>query len=162
MTGWFSRLATLLAAAVAVLFGTALPASGSHPCDGYLVCPHTANGGVDVYGTDSRVAGIAGQGDSAVVDYAWRLRTLCMLSDEATGDCSPFDFRDCPQVLDRVIGYFVVQYRPVVRADGTAIGEDVLIGTPPGTLVGEWTNLNAGACLDITALNPPPSPGGWC
>ena len=61
-------------------------------------------------------------------DYAWRLRNLCMLADEANGTCSPMDFRACPQEPGRVIGYFVVQRRPVVRADGTADG----IPVPPG------------------------------
>jgi hypothetical protein len=79
-----------------------------------------------------------------------------MLDDEATGTCSPFDNRNCPQAEGRVIGYYVVQQRPIVRPDGTAV-VPVPPGFPPGTLLGSWTTVRQG-CLDITPLNPPPSP----
>jgi hypothetical protein len=103
----------------------------------------------------SGVGALVGADSAAQADYAWRLRTLCMLSDEANGDCSPLDFPDCPQVPDRAIGYYVVQQRPVVRLDGTAV-IPVPPGFQPGDLLDQWTTVSEG-CLDITALNPPPS-----
>jgi hypothetical protein len=104
----------------------------------------------------SAAAGLVAGDTEAAVDYAWRLRTPCMLADEAEGTCSPLDIRPCTQQPDRVIGYFVVQQRPVVRPDGTAL-VPVPAGFQPGDLLGSWTTVRQG-CLDITALNPPPSP----
>jgi hypothetical protein len=101
------------------------------------------------------VAALVGGNGASVVNYAWRLRTLCMLADEAEGACSPLDFRPCPQEPGRVIGYYVVQQRPVVRPDGTAV-IPVPPGAAPGNLIGTWTTVREG-CLDVTPLNPPPS-----
>ena len=56
-----------------------------------------------------------------------------------------------------MIGYFFVQQRPVVRPDGTAV-LPVPPGAQPGDELGSWTTVRQG-CLDITPLNPPPSPG---
>jgi hypothetical protein len=79
-----------------------------------------------------------------------------MLTDEAKGACSGVDFRDCPQEPGRVIAYYVVQRRPVVRPDGTSIIGEVPGGMQPGNLLGNWESVREG-CLDITPLNPPPS-----
>ncbi|MGY1728067.1 hypothetical protein ACI79J_13945 [Geodermatophilus sp. SYSU D01062] len=43
-----------------------------------------------------------------------------------------------------------------MRPDGTAV-IPVTPGFGPGDLLGAWTTLRT-ACIDITALNPPPSP----
>jgi hypothetical protein len=52
----------------------------------------------------------------------------------------------------------VVEQQRLVLADGTTVdGWEPLPGTPAGTPVGEWLAV-ARACVDITALNPPPSP----
>jgi hypothetical protein len=52
----------------------------------------------------------------------------------------------------------VVEQRPVIRADGTSVLDPSTdTGLPPGTLVGLWTEVRQG-CIDITPLNPPPSP----
>ena len=116
-----------------------------------------ADGAATIGQRDSRVAGLVSADAAAGVDYAWRLRTLCMLADEAEGACSPLDFRDCPQEPGRVIGYYAVQRRPVVRPDGTAV-VPVLSTSRTGDLLGRWETVREG-CLDITPLNPPPSPG---
>jgi hypothetical protein len=99
-------------------------------------------------------------GDGVVVeDYAWRLRSLCEIRDEAQGACSSTDFRPCPEQPGRVIRYLVLERQPLVRPDGTA--PDGIVPAPgfePGDPAGEWTEARRG-CMDITALNPPPSPG---
>jgi hypothetical protein len=122
-------------------------------------CPDVALDGGDatIGQVDSRVGGLVGADAAGLVDYAWRLRTLCMLADEAEGACSPLDFRNCPQEPGRVIGHYVVQRRPVVRADGTAV-VPVPAGFGPGDLLDNWDTVREG-CMDVTPLNPPPSPG---
>jgi hypothetical protein len=59
-----------------------------------------------------------------------------------------------------VIGFFAVQRRPIVRQgpDGLTIIEGVVPpGAQVGDLAGTWTTTREG-CIDITSLNPPPSP----
>ena len=52
----------------------------------------------------------------------------------------------------------VIEQRRVVLPNGTTVdGYAVTAGTAPGTPVGTWETLTR-ACIDITALNPPPSP----
>ena len=65
------------------------------------------------------------------------------------------DYRECPQEPGRIIQYLVVQQRPVVRPDGTAV-IDLVGNPPPGTPVSFWEDVDQG-CIDITSLNPPPS-----
>src|SRR4051812_16665383 len=86
-------------------------------------CPSTEleDGAATVGFEGGAVAGLVAGGGAGAVDYLWRLRTPCMLADEAEGTCSPLDIRPCPQEPGRVIAYFVVQQRPVVRPDGTAV-----------------------------------------
>jgi hypothetical protein len=58
-----------------------------------------------------------------------------------------------------VVEDLVVQRQRLVLPDGTtADGFLPLPGTPPGTPIGPWDRVIR-ACIDITALNPPPSPG---
>ena len=92
-----------------------------------------------------------------VADYVYRLRHQCVVASESTGNCSPATMRTCPQELGRVIDYFFIERRPVVRPDGTAV-VDVPQDRQPGDLIGSWTGQGEG-CFDITPLNPPPSPG---
>jgi hypothetical protein len=59
-----------------------------------------------------------------------------------------------------VIQRLVVQQRRLVLvepAGSTIDGFPVTPGTPAGNAVGPWIPLGR-ACVDITALNPPPSP----
>lgn len=51
----------------------------------------------------------------------------------------------------------VIEQQRLVLADGTTIDGFDALGAPPGTPVGDWLSLGR-ACVDITALNPPPSP----
>ena len=51
----------------------------------------------------------------------------------------------------------VVEQMRVVLPDGTTVDGFDPSGSPPGTAVGPWLPLGR-SCVDITALNPPPSP----
>ena len=51
----------------------------------------------------------------------------------------------------------VAEQQRLVLPDGTTIDGFDPLGAPPGSPVGDWQPL-ARACIDITALNPPPSP----
>ncbi|MFW3169909.1 hypothetical protein [Geodermatophilus sp. CPCC 206100] len=52
----------------------------------------------------------------------------------------------------------VIEQQRLVLADGTTADGFDALGGAPGTPVGAWIAL-AQSCVDITALNPPPSPG---
>lgn len=134
--------------------------AGSGPawaCE-FITCGSTTagEGAIAVEYAGTAVAGVVGASESDAVDYVWRLRRLCELSDERAGACSPMDFRDCPQEPGRVIEYLVVEQRPVVRPDGTAV-IPVPAGFQPGDLLDNWTDVRQG-CIDITDLDPPPTP----
>jgi hypothetical protein len=91
--------------------------------------------------------------------YTYRLIDPCVENDTTTGNCQGVDFRACPTPPDRVADFLLIQQRRVVLPDGTTTdGFAVTPGTPPGTGVGPWLNVIR-TCVDITALNPPPSPG---
>jgi hypothetical protein len=51
----------------------------------------------------------------------------------------------------------VVEQMRVVLPDGTTVDGFDPSGSPPGTAVGPWLPLGR-SCVDITDLNPPPSP----
>ncbi|TFV47795.1 hypothetical protein [Blastococcus sp. TF02A-35] len=142
---------------VLALVGFLLVVPSAASACGYDRCPDTnlSDGSASVGYSGVGVTGLVAQQPSDAVDYIWRLRHLCVLSDEREGACSSMDFRQCPQQPGRVIQYLVVQQRPVVRADGTAVVE-VVPGLAPGTPVGTWEDVRQG-CIDITPLNPPPS-----
>jgi hypothetical protein len=125
----------------------------------------TTNGAVTVTYEGAEVAEVVGASSTGVADYAWRLLDRCLAAAEATDYCSPTDVRQCPEEPDRVVRYLVVQNRPVVRPDATYLadadepaGVAAPAGLQPGASVGDWRFIREG-CYDITALNPPPSPG---
>jgi hypothetical protein len=125
---------------------------------GFLDCGDAEVGDahVDIEYVSAAVGQVVGAGPAEIVDYLWRLRDPCVLSDELNGDCSPVDFQACPAEPGQVVRYLTVQQRPVVRPDGTAV-----IAVPPGALpgdpIGAWETVRTD-CIDITALNPPPTP----
>ncbi len=91
--------------------------------------------------------------------YTYRLIDPCVANDAETGNCQGLDFRDCPAAPDRVVDFLLIQQQRRVLPDGTTTdGFPVPAGSAPGTALGPWTPLGRG-CVDITALNPPPSPG---
>jgi hypothetical protein len=128
-------------------------------------CPSTEldDGDVTAAFSGKAVTDLVSGGGDGAVDYVWRLRRLCVISDEANGACSAQDFRPCPQEPGRAIEYLVVQQRRVVRSDGTvapnADGAPIQVpaGLQPGETIGAWMDVREG-CIDITSLNPPPSP----
>ncbi len=91
-------------------------------------------------------------------DYAWRSIDPCVLAGElgdSAGSCDSTNA--CPSQPDRVVAFLVVQRKPMVRPDGTAV-VSVPPGLAPGDTIGDWSTVREG-CMDVTALNPPPSPG---
>jgi hypothetical protein len=96
---------------------------------------------------------------SAPVDHPWtyQLSTPCQLDTAAGGLCRPDDDAVCATAPDRVAQVMVIQRQRVVLADGTTVDGFDPVGAAPGTAVGPLIPLGRG-CVDITALNPPPSP----
>ncbi|NEK94519.1 hypothetical protein GCU67_10090 [Modestobacter muralis] len=89
--------------------------------------------------------------------YTWRLRTPCEVDDLALGGCQPGG-ETCPVAEGRVITYYVVQRQRLVQPG--AQPEDAPPPPPDaevGSAYGAWLPF-ATACVDITDLNPPPSP----
>lgn len=101
---------------------------------------------------------VASNDAPAAHPWTYRLLSPCDV-DAAAGDtCRPDDDALCASAPDRVVQVTVIEQQRLVLPDGTTIdGWQPLPGTPPGTPVGEWLSV-ARACVDITALNPPPSP----
>jgi len=152
-----SRFRLIGALVCATLAAMVSPSPASAACR-TLSCPTTdlGDGAANVAFTGAAVGELVGGVGEGAVDYAWRLARLCVISDERDGTCSAQDFRNCPQEVGRVIQYLVVQRRPVVRPDGTAV-IPVPGNRQPGELIGRWEDMRQG-CIDITSLNPPPSP----
>ncbi len=131
-------------------------------------CPEVQGAG-DVL-TASYVASTTGGGHAASNEpptpqpYRYRLRTPCEV-DTAAGDvCRPDDDALCPAPPDRVVQYLLIeQQRLVIPGDPAVGGSTTTVDgfdpgpTAIGSPVGPWQPL-ARACVDITALNPPPSP----
>ncbi|PRY48642.1 hypothetical protein LY71_10820 [Geodermatophilus tzadiensis] len=97
-----------------------------------------------------------GGGDGLGPFYVYRLRQPCSLVEERGDVCNALDFQACPADPGRVVRYLTVQQRPVVRADGSA-AVPIPGGAQAGDFLGDWIDLRT-ACIDITALNPPPTP----
>jgi hypothetical protein len=91
--------------------------------------------------------------------YTYALTRPCIADDRDTGTCRPSDFIECPVPPGRVVEDLILERRRLVLPDGTAAdGYTPAPGTPSGTEVGPWVRL-VRACVDVTALNPAPSPG---
>jgi hypothetical protein len=111
---------------------------------------------VNVRYDSAAVGGVVGASAAEIVDFVWRLIRPCGLVEEGGGVCNALDFQDCPAEPGQVVRYLTVQQRAVVRPDGTAV-VPVPPGAVPGDAIGAWIT-NRTACIDITALNPPPTP----
>ena len=146
---------------VALLIGAASlgGAQSAQACPYLQQCPTPglSDGDATIDLTVNQAGSFAG-GGAPVADYQWRLRSLCEISNEETGACSPSDFRSCPPEQGRVIRFLVLEQRPLVRPDGTVIDGSSAAGLLPGDPAGPWVEARPGACFDITSLNPPPSP----
>ncbi|MCW2682386.1 MAG: uncharacterized protein JWP33_299, partial [Blastococcus sp.] len=157
-----ARLAVIITFAAAAV---ALPPSTAQACI-RLVCPDLDDGAATITYEGAGVSAVAGAEASDAPNFAWRLYDRCLAAAESTGYCSPTDVRECPPAEPgRVVGYFVVERRPIVREDlmyANPRNEPPPLlrapsGSAPGNPVGDWLLYSEG-CFDITALNPPPSP----
>jgi len=143
----------LMSLALGIAVGGATPAEA---CLFQGACPDVGDGAVTVSFEGAAVAEVAGVSGLEAGQYAWRLFDRCLAAAETTGYCSPTDVRQCPPPEPgRVVGYFVVERRPIVPSEGPAV-EPVPDGFEPGAPIGDWTLYREG-CFDITPLNPPPS-----
>jgi hypothetical protein len=89
--------------------------------------------------------------------YHWRLRTPCQIQDADTGSCAPTDIA-CPTIPGHLIGVYVIQRQRLAQSDGAPVdGVPPAPTDSPGTGYGPWASL-ATSCVDVTDLNPPPSP----
>ncbi|TYP90832.1 hypothetical protein [Blastococcus xanthinilyticus] len=114
-------------------------------------------------------SGVASNSPPPNHPYTYRLSHPCVVDDRENGGCRASDFRECPAPPDRVVEDLVPEQRrlalpgPDVDGDGNPDGGTVTTdgfptdGAPVGTPVGPWI-VGARGCIDITALNPPPSP----
>src|SRR3712207_5337476 len=138
---------------------TAYAACDTYVCDGPNVSTGTEV--LNVAFVTSTNGGWAASNTAPLAHpYTYRLIDPCILNDAAVGSCNRQDFRECPAPLDRVTDFLEIQQRRLVLPNGTtADGFEVTPGTAPGTPVGGWLTVTPPACVDITALNPPPSPG---
>jgi hypothetical protein len=94
--------------------------------------------------------------------YTYQLSHPCVIDDRDIQGCRASDFRECPSAPDRVVEDLVIEQRRLVITNEAGTGTTTVDGfpagaSPVGTPVGPWIS-GARACIDITALNPPPSP----
>lgn len=93
--------------------------------------------------------------------YTYQLSDPCVVNDRENGACRPSDDFECPAPPGRVVEDLIVEQRrlAITGQDGTTTIDGFPTGDAPvGTPVGPWMSEGRG-CVDITALNPPPSPG---
>lgn len=124
------------------------------------ICPHvdTAPGALTAaYVAQSDGAWMASNDAPADSPHAYRLRTPCQVDSSAGDACRADDEALCPAPPDRIVQVMVIEQQRIVLPDGTTIDGFDPLGAAPGTPVGPWLSV-ARACVDITALNPPPSP----
>jgi hypothetical protein len=152
------RLVATLAIAVCII-GTSI-ARADNDCDRRF-CPvvETASGAITAtyVSTDSGSSWVASNVAPVAHPYTYRLIDPCVVNDATTGSCQGQDFRDCPTPVDRVADFRLIQQQRLVLPDGSTVDGFDPSGSLPGTPVGPWVSLGR-FCVDITALNPPPSP----
>ena len=89
--------------------------------------------------------------------YHWRLLTPCEIDDATLGGCEPGEAA-CPATPDRVVTLYEVLRQRVVQPDRSAVDDLVPdVSAAVGEGYGGWLNEGR-ACVDVTDLNPPPSP----
>ncbi len=154
------RLLALSAIAAGLVMSSPAAVHAEESC-GRKICPDVsyAPGALQASNVAGSPAGWTA--DNAAVPnnpFRYRLLVPCVVSDAEVGACRPSDFRDCQPPPGRVVNFYIIERQRLVLADGTVEGGSRPEGNPaPGTPVGSW--LDAGReCVDVTALNPPPSP----
>ncbi len=92
--------------------------------------------------------------------YTYQLSDPCVVNDRENGSCNRTDFVLCPAAPDRVVEDLIIERRRLAISgpEGTTTVDGFPTGgAPVGTPVGPWMR-EARGCVDITALNPAPSP----
>lgn len=150
-----------------VLTPIALPSSAAGDVEncGKRICPEveTATGSLTASYLEATPGGRRVASNSAPPEhpFTYQLSEPCVVNDRTNEACSAADFVQCAAPPDRVVQDLVVERRRLAitgpdgsttTADGFATG-----GAAVGTPVGPWIFEGRG-CVDITALNPPPSP----
>jgi hypothetical protein len=147
-----ARLAVVIVVTAAAVV-SATPSAIACPL---IECPVDLDDGAATVGFEGAgVPEVVGVSGPEYFQYAYRMLDRCLAAAESRDYCSPTDVRECPEQPGRVIGFFVVERRPIVPSQGPA-AEPVPEGFLPGTPIGDWSFLSEG-CYDITPLNPPPS-----
>jgi hypothetical protein len=146
---------------VAAILGMHLPSARAECTDWTCESPEVATG--DGALTAAYVAEENGRWYAANVappayPYTYQLIRPCVADDRNNGICRANDFVDCPTTPDRVVENLVIERRRLVLPDNSTIDGFPTGGTAPGSEVGPWMTV-VRACVDITALNPAPSPG---
>ena len=110
----------------------------------------------------SALSGVAGDGFrsasfSPAPEILFSLVTPCEYTDPRQGACQPGEY-ECDQVVGRIIAYYFVLSERIAQPDRRAILDLAplnadAVGEPYGPVMREGA-----ACVDITDLNPPPSP----
>jgi hypothetical protein len=96
-------------------------------------------------------------GFSDAPERTYRLVTPCEYTDPRSGGCMPGEYR-CDPVPGRLVYYYFVLSERIVQADRRSIDGIAPVPTDPvGSNYGPTRN-EGGSCVDITDLNPPPSP----
>jgi hypothetical protein len=162
------RLAALVAALLLAVIGSASPATaGDKPdCVGFQCAhPELNDGGIDLLAksvSDPDGSGVRRASNTSAAEpplFTWRLQLPCTEEDAATVSCDARTQRTCPQIDGRLIQFWLVERQRLAQGDGIAVDRVIpLAGTPIGKPFGGWIN-EGGACVDVTDLNPPPSPG---
>src|SRR3954452_15532306 len=151
--------ATLIALAAIALTTAVTPAIAAEPECRRGTCVEVGGGALMAsYFEEHGVSASASNSAAEPQPYHWRLRTQCQLADPVLGGCQPGQIV-CAQAPDRVVVYYVVESQRLVLPGHPAV--DGL--TPDANLLegagfGQWQFVFRG-CVDVTDLNPPPSPG---
>ncbi|PZA22872.1 hypothetical protein DMO24_02735 [Modestobacter versicolor] len=152
-----------IVATVAALLLTLIPTLAKADCIGFCPAPPTTSvgdGAVSVAymtGAPGDTARTAFAAQAAPVPYRWRLLTPCQVDDTNLGGCQggqPI----CAQLPGRIIVLYEVQRQRVVQPDRAPVdGIAPDPAAPVGQGYGGWANEGS-SCVDVTDLNPPPSP----
>jgi hypothetical protein len=163
MTGRWAGTLAFLAIVISLTFETSARAEDAD-C-GTRLCPQVKTSPGALTAADVHMENglwVASNSVSAPQSYTYQLSEPCVVDDRNTSACRKTDFRDCPSAPDRVVEDLILERRRLVIADATGTGSTTIDGYDPqaeplGAAVGPWM-ARTRACVDITALNPPPSP----
>lgn len=146
----------VLAAAVFLMSFVLTPeALAAPPCERFCSATGYVPGAVTAAHAEETEGGfwVASNSPPSVALFRYQLLEPCVVDDRDNGACRASDFQTCLGPPNRVIEDLVIE-RQRLAQPGSAEVQD---GAQPGDPVGPWQNVDR-ACIDVTALNPPPSP----